>query len=51
MGIGQLGGISRILLARAGSVLIYASLGGASDLEGQLSLNRLAKLGIGTMMR
>ena len=30
MGIGKLGAISRVLLARAGSVLIYASLGAAS---------------------
>jgi 3-dehydroquinate dehydratase-1 len=51
MGIGKLGGISRVLFARTGSVFIYASLGGASDLEGQLSLNRLAELGIGTMTR
>jgi 3-dehydroquinate dehydratase-1 len=48
MGIGQLGAISRILLARAGSVLIYASLGTATDIEGQLSLEQLAELGIGT---
>jgi 3-dehydroquinate dehydratase I len=48
MGIGQLGAISRVLLARAGSVLIYASLGPATDIEGQLSLKQLAQLGIGT---
>jgi 3-dehydroquinate dehydratase type I len=47
MGIGQLGAISRVLLARAGSVLIYASLGPDTDIEGQLSLEQLAKLGIG----
>jgi 3-dehydroquinate dehydratase-1 len=51
MGIGQLGAISRVLLARAGSVLIYASLGGATDIEGQLSLEQLAELGIGTMKK
>jgi 3-dehydroquinate dehydratase I len=47
MGIGKLGAISRILLARAGSVLIYASLGAASDIEGQLSLKQLRALGFG----
>jgi 3-dehydroquinate dehydratase-1 len=51
MGVGQLGAISRVLLARAGSVLTYASLGAASDIEGQLSLEQLANLGIGTMMK
>ena len=44
MGIGKLGAISRLLLARAGSVLIYASLGEASDIEGQLSLEQLRAL-------
>jgi 3-dehydroquinate dehydratase-1 len=48
MGIGKLGAISRILLARAGSVLIYASLRAASDIEGQLSLEELRALGFGT---
>jgi 3-dehydroquinate dehydratase-1 len=47
MGIGKLGAISRILLARAGSALIYASVGGASDVEGQLSLEQLRALGFG----
>ena len=47
MGIGKLGAISRVLLARAGSVLIYASLGAASDIEGQLSLEELRALGFG----
>jgi len=47
MGIGKLGAISRVLLARAGSVLIYASIGGASDVEGQLSLEQLRVLGFG----
>lgn len=51
MGIGQLGAISRVLLARAGSVLIYASLGAATDVEGQQSLEQLAELGIGTMTK
>ena len=48
MGIGKLGAISRVLLARAGSVMIYASLGAASDIAGQLSLNQLRALGFGT---
>ena len=47
MGIGKLGAISRVLLARAGSVLIYASVGPASPVEGQLSLEQLRKLGFG----
>ena len=47
MGIGRLGDISRVLLARAGSVLIYASLGPATDVEGQLSLEQLRALGFG----
>ena len=47
MGIGRLGAISRILLARAGSVLIYASLGPATDVEGQLPLEQLRALGFG----
>ena len=47
MGIGKLGAISRILLARAGSVLIYASVGAATDVEGQLSLEQLRALGFG----
>ena len=47
MGIGRLGAISRVLLARAGSVLIYASLGPATDVEGQLSLKQLRALGFG----
>lgn len=45
MGIGKLGAISRVLLGRAGSVLIYGSLGGVSDVEGQLSLEQLRNLG------
>jgi len=47
MGIGKLGAISRVLLARAGSVLIYASLGAGTDVEGQLSLEQLGALGFG----
>jgi len=46
MGIGKLGAISRVMLARAGSVLIYASIGAMSDIEGQLSLEQLRKLGM-----
>jgi 3-dehydroquinate dehydratase-1 len=45
MGIGKLGAISRVLLARAGSVLIYASVDAMSDVEGQLSLEKLRALG------
>lgn len=48
MGIGRLGAISRVLLARAGSYVIYASLSDATDVEGQLSLEQLRELGIGT---
>jgi 3-dehydroquinate dehydratase I len=47
MGIGKLGAISRVLLARAGSTLIYASLAARSDVEGQLSLEQLRTLGFG----
>jgi len=47
MGIGKLGAISRVLLARAGSALIYASVGPVSDVEGQLSLEQLRDLGFG----
>ena len=46
MGIGKLGAISRVLLARAGSVLVYASIAGGTDIEGQLSLEQLRALGI-----
>jgi 3-dehydroquinate dehydratase type I len=48
MGIGKLGAISRVLLARAGSVLIYASMGPGSDVEGQMSLEQLRELGFGS---
>ena len=47
MGMGRLGAISRVLLARAGSVLIYASVGVATDVEGQMSLEQLRALGFG----
>ena len=47
MGIGKLGAISRVMLARAGSVLIYGSLGARSDVQGQLSLDQLRALGLG----
>ena len=48
MGIGKLGAISRVLLARGGSVLIYASLGAAIHIEGQLSLEQLRALDFAT---
>jgi 3-dehydroquinate dehydratase-1 len=47
MGIGKLGAISRVLLARAGSVLIYASVGTVTDVEGQMSVEQLRALGFG----
>jgi 3-dehydroquinate dehydratase-1 len=46
MGIGKLGAISRVLLARAGSALIYGSLS-ESRIEGQMSLEELRAFGIG----
>jgi 3-dehydroquinate dehydratase I len=46
MGIGKLGAISRVLLARAGSALVYASVAEGTDIEGQLSLQQLRILGI-----
>ena len=46
MGIGHLGSISRVLLARAGSALIYGSLTARTDIEGQLSVQELHTLGI-----
>lgn len=51
MGIGKLGAISRVLLARAGSALVYASLATGTDIEGQLSLEQLRSLGIGRMTK
>jgi len=48
MGIGKLGAISRLLLARAGSALIYASLTMRTNVEGQLSLEQLRALGFGS---
>ena len=50
MGIGKLGAISRILLARAGSALVYASISTRTNIEGQLSLEQLRRLGVGKMM-
>jgi 3-dehydroquinate dehydratase-1 len=50
MGIGKLGAISRILLAYRGSVLIYASVAAATDIEGQISLEQLRRFGIGRRM-
>jgi 3-dehydroquinate dehydratase len=47
MGIGKLGAISRVLLARSGSVLIYASVGAATNVEGQMSLEQLRASGFG----
>jgi len=47
MGIGKLGAISRVLLAHAGSVLIYASIAGVTDIEGQMSLEQVRALGFG----
>ena len=47
MGIGKLGAISRILLAHAGSVLIYASVAAAINVEGQMSLEQVRALGFG----
>jgi 3-dehydroquinate dehydratase-1 len=46
MGVGKLGAISRVLLARSGSVLVYASLTTRTNVEGQLSLDELRALGI-----
>jgi 3-dehydroquinate dehydratase-1 len=51
MGIGKLGAMSRVLLARAGSVLVYASITARTDLEGQLSLEQLRVLGIATPLK
>jgi 3-dehydroquinate dehydratase-1 len=51
MGIGKLGAISRVLLARAGSTLVYASLATGTDIEGQLSLEQLRSLGIQRMTK
>jgi 3-dehydroquinate dehydratase I len=51
MGIGKLGTISRVLLARAGSVLVYASIAGGTDIEGQLSLEQLRALGVARMTK
>jgi len=50
MGIGKLGAISRVLLARAGSAFVYASISTRTNIEGQLSLEQLRRLGVGKMM-
>lgn len=47
MGFGKLGAISRVLLARAGSILIYASVSAASDVQGQMSVKQLRAMGFG----
>jgi 3-dehydroquinate dehydratase-1 len=46
MGIGKLGAISRVLLSRAGSALVYGSLSRRTQVEGQLSLEELRALGV-----
>lgn len=46
MGIGKLGAISRVLLARAGSALVYASVATGTEIEGQIPLEQLRSLGI-----
>jgi 3-dehydroquinate dehydratase-1 len=46
MGMGKLGAISRVLLARTGSALVYAAIAAGTDIEGQLSLEQLHSLGI-----
>jgi len=51
MGIGKLGAISRVLLARCGSVLVYASVAATTDIEGQMSLEQLRTFGIGSRRR
>jgi 3-dehydroquinate dehydratase-1 len=51
MGIGKLGAISRVLMAGAGSTLVYASLNAASNIEGQLSLEEFRALGIGPVAK
>jgi 3-dehydroquinate dehydratase I len=51
MGVGKLGAISRVLLAHRGSALVYGSVGAASDIEGQMSLEQLRTFGIGSRTR
>jgi 3-dehydroquinate dehydratase I len=46
MGIGKLGAASRVLLACCGSALVYVSVGAATDIEGQISLEQFRALGI-----
>jgi 3-dehydroquinate dehydratase I len=48
MGIGKLGAISRVLLAHRGSAVVYGSVGAATDIEGQMSLEQLRTFGIGS---
>ena len=50
MGIGKLGAISRVLLAHYGSALVYAPIC-ESQIEGQISLERLRVFGIGSGAR
>ena len=51
MGMGRLGAISRVLLARVGSVLIYASISRGARIEGQLSVSHLRALGFAPRSR
>lgn len=46
MGIGKLGAASRVLLACCGSALVYVSVGAATDVEGQMSLEQFRALGM-----
>ena len=51
MGIGKLGTVSRVLLTYCGSTLVYASVAAASDIVGQMSIEQLRALGIGSGAR
>jgi 3-dehydroquinate dehydratase-1 len=51
MGIGNLGAISRVLLAYRGSALVYGSVAATGDTEGQMSLEQLRAFGIGSRTR
>ena len=44
MGIGKLGAASRVLLACSGSALVYVSVAAATDIEGQISLEKFRAL-------
>lgn len=44
MGIGKLGVASRVLLACCGTALVYVSLAAATDIEGQISLEKFRAL-------